>query len=170
MRYLARGSVILFGSCVGQSEFVIDTVFVVVDWIEHSRRDYRERLVEVPEVYKDVTLSPWYQEPFSDSKVCVRANSSETWRLYLGATHERPLNGMFSYFPCFPYEERGKGFARPRIRLDGIITDNLTQGKKLNPQASLHAVKRLWDDVTAQVLEQSLAQGVYTEMPLKRVG
>lgn len=170
LRYLARGSVILFGSCIGKSEFVLDTVFVVDDWIEHSRRDYRERLAEVPEAYKDVTVSPWYQEPFSDMKGCVRAHPAESWRLYFGATQERPLGGMYSYFPCLPYEEEGKGFARPRIRLEGIITDNLPQGKKLNPQPSLNGVKRLWDDVAAQVRDQALALGVYTEMPPKRAG
>lgn len=170
LRYLTKGSVILFGSCVAKSEFVLDTLFVVEDWIEHGRRDYRERLAEVPETYKDVTVSPWYQEPFSDSKACARAYTSETWRLYFGATHERPLEGMFSYFPCLPYGQARKGFARPRIRLDGIITDNLTQGKKLNPQASLHTVKRLWDEVTAQVKEQALALGMYAEMPPRRAG
>jgi hypothetical protein len=168
LRYLAKGSVILFGSCVAKSEFVIDTVFVVDDWMEHSRRDYWQRLAEAPETYKDVTISPWYQEPSTDSKACAGAHPSESWRLYFGVTHERPLGGMFSYFPCLPYGEGGKGFARPRIRLDGIITDNLTQGKKLNPQASLHAVKRLWDEVTAQVREQALALGVYAEMPPRR--
>jgi hypothetical protein len=87
LRYLAKGSVILFGSCVGQSDFVLDTVFVVEDWIEHSRHDYRERLaVEVPETYKDVSISPWYQESFDESISCVSKNSSESWRLYFGAT------------------------------------------------------------------------------------
>lgn len=77
---------------------------------------------------------------------------------------------MFSYFPCLPYAPGSKGFARPRIRLDGVITNNLTQGKKLNPQPSFHAAKRLWDKVTAQVLEQTLALGVSAEMPPKRAG
>lgn len=169
LRYLAKGSVILFGSCVGQSDFVLDTVLVVDDWIEHSRGDYRARLADaVPEAYKEVSISPWYQESFSESKGCVRTNSSESWRLYFGATHERPLNGMWSYFPCLTYEGGGKGFARPRIRLDGVITDNLSQGKKLNPQASLHGVKELWDEVVAQVQEQGLMLGVFTDLPRRR--
>lgn len=171
LRYLARGSVILFGSCVAQSDFVLDTVFVVDDWIEHSRRDYRDRLADaVPEAYKNVTILPWYQEPFSDTKGCVRSHPTESWRLYFGAMLDRPLNGMFSYFPCLPYEEGGKGFARPRIRIDGVITDHLTQGKRLNPQESMPAVKRLWDEVTAQVQEQALMLGVYTEMPPRWAG
>jgi hypothetical protein len=43
LRYLEKGSVILFGSCVGQSDFVLDTVFVVAGWIEHSSGDHLMR-------------------------------------------------------------------------------------------------------------------------------
>jgi hypothetical protein len=65
LRYLSRGSVILFGSCIDKSYFVLDTVFVVDDWVDHSRNNYRELLSNaVPEAYKDVTISPWYQERF----------------------------------------------------------------------------------------------------------
>jgi hypothetical protein len=167
LRYLARGSVLLFGSCVNQSDFVLDTVFVVDDWIEHSRSDFRERLVDaVPEAYKDVTISPWYQESFGEKKGCIQINASESWRLYFGATYEHLLNGMFSFFPCLPYEGE-KGFARPRIRIRGVITDNLSQGKKLNPQESLHDVKTLWDEVAKQVEEQGLRLGVFTGIPCK---
>jgi len=36
MTTLDRGSVILFGSCIGKTEFVVDTVFVVDRWINYS--------------------------------------------------------------------------------------------------------------------------------------
>ncbi len=40
LRRLTRGSVILFGSCLGLSRFVIDTVLVVADHVDHSFEDH----------------------------------------------------------------------------------------------------------------------------------
>ena len=62
LRYLKRGSVLLFGSCIGGA-FALDTVFVVKDWIDHNAANYRELLKgQVPEAYWDVTLFPWHRE------------------------------------------------------------------------------------------------------------
>lgn len=168
LRHLSRGTVILFGSCINQSDFVVDTVFVVDDWIDHSPGDYKKLLAgAVPQAYKDVTISAWYQEPFGERKSLMLLNSSDSWRLYFGATYENPLNGMFSFFPCLPYESGKRGFARPRIHIRGVVTDNLPQGMKLNPQESLHNVKSLWEEVVEQVGEQGLMLGVFTDMPPK---
>jgi hypothetical protein len=166
LRYLSRGSVILFGSCESQSTFVLDTVFVVDDWIDHNRANYTRVLAEaISQCYAEVTMSPWYQDSFAESKACALPNSHETWRLYFGVSHDKPLQGMYSFFPCRPYEAESKGFARARIALPGVITDNLYQGKKYTEQPSLAEMKMLWDEVVAQVQEQGLALGVYAEMP-----
>jgi hypothetical protein len=166
LRYLSRGSVILFGSCVGRQDFVLDTVFVVDDWIDHNRADFRKLLADaVPEAYKVITVSPWYHESFSENKGCIKTVASQSWRLYFGAMFENPIHGMFSFFPCLPYEDGSKGFARPRIRIPRIVTGNLTQGQRLNPQNGLHSVKTLWEEVVRQVIEQGLMLGVCTEIP-----
>jgi hypothetical protein len=47
LRYLSRGSVILFGSCEDKSAFVLDTVFVVDRWIDHDRANYAQ-ILRVP--------------------------------------------------------------------------------------------------------------------------
>src|SRR5262249_39283375 len=54
LRYMDRGSVVLFGSCVG-GIFAIDTVLVVDKWIDHTASDF-ERVLrdEVPAAYRDV--------------------------------------------------------------------------------------------------------------------
>ena len=44
MQRLARGSVILFGSGQHRSQFVVDTVFVVADYVDWNLSNYRERL------------------------------------------------------------------------------------------------------------------------------
>jgi hypothetical protein len=175
LRYLSKGSVIVFGSCEDRKAFVLDTVFVVDHWIDHNRADYREVLAgAVSQEYEEVTISPWYQEPLVESKSCAAAGPQETWRLYFGATYDRPQLGMYSFFPCQPYERKSKGFARPRISLPGRIEDALNQGKKyrdkehpepLCPQT----IKLLWSRLAEQVESQGLALGVYAEMPERRL-
>ena len=74
---------------------------------------------------------------------------------------------MFSFFPCLPHEEGSGGFARPRIRINGVVTDVLSQGEKLTPREPLHEIKALWTQVVEQVAEQGLEVGVFVEMPKK---
>ena len=110
-------------------------------------------------------MGPWYQGPCAETKSCASAVALETWRLYYSAGHNNPLHGMYSFFPCRPYEARSKGFARPRISLPHEITNNLTQGKKLTEQSNLADMELLWRKVVEQVEAQGLALGVYAEMP-----
>ena len=170
LRYLSEGSVILFGSCEDRNEFVLDTVFVVDRWIDHSRLNYRRVLGgAISPEYEEVTVCPWYQEPVAQAKSCAPAGSQATWRLYFGVTCANPLQGMYSFFPCRPYDAKSKGFGRPRISLPSVITDNLNQGKKLTEKRSLDEMKLLWRRVAEQVIEQGLALGVYAEMPERRL-
>lgn len=170
LRYLSKGSVILFGSCEDRSAFVLDTVFVVDRWVDHDRANYRRVLAgAVSQEYKEVTISAWYQGPLVEGKSCAPAGSNETWRLYFGAAYDKPLHGMYSFFPCQTDNPESKGFARPRISLPGVITDNLNQGKKLIEQRSLDEMKLLWGKVAQQVEEQGLGLGVYAEMPERRL-
>jgi len=170
LRYLSKGSVILFGSCEDRSAFMLDTVFVVDHWIDHDRANYRQVGAEaVSQEYKEVTISPWYQEPLVESISCAQTGSLETWRLYFGVIYDKPLHGMYSFFPCQPYEAESKGFARPKISLRGVITDNLNQGKKLTEQQDLDEMKLLWDKVAEQVEKHGLAFGVYAQMPERRL-
>ena len=163
MRNLARGSVILFGSKrPGRAEFTVDTVFVVADFIDHSFRNYRRKLVGViPETYTAVTLSPWY----ADVGGCAAQELSRTYRLYFGATIENPFDGMFSFFPCVSGGRICSGFARPTIHIPGVITPSMTQNKRLNPQQSLADVKLLWEEVVHQVLRHDLALGAFAALP-----
>ena len=162
MQRLARGSVILFGSGRHRSQFVVDTVFVVADYVDWNLSNYREKLKGVvPPEYFHTTLGPIAYE------MKVRNLSpSQTFRLYVGATAARPYEGMFSFFPCRPFAEKAdRGFPRPAVRREGIVTDNLTQGQRMNPQPDVAAVKALWTDVARQVLAQGLDLGVQADLP-----
>ena len=171
LRYLSRGSVILFGSCEDKQRFVLDTVLVVDHWIDHSRSNYKKALGRrISPGYSEVTISPWYKESFAESKSCAATMAEESWRLYFGASYEKPVDDMYSFFPCVPLEAARKGFARPVISLPQTITNNLLQGKRLNPQQGIEEIKALWNEVVAQVHEQALELGVYAEMPPKKKG
>ncbi len=162
LQRLARGSVILFGSGKGRSRFVMDTVFVVADFVDWDLTNYRKKLKGVvPPEYFHSTLKPIAYE------MKVRDLSpSQTFRLYIGATVQKPVEGMFSFFPCLPARDGAEtGFVRPTLRRAGVITDNLIQGQRMNPQADVAAVKELWTDVARQVLDQGLRLGVHADLP-----
>jgi len=158
LRYLDRGSIILFGSCREKRHFVIDTVFVVDRWIDHYRANQRTPEVRdaVSSTYGDVTLDPWYAGDVP---------SKRSHRLYFGATPEAPVDGMFSFFPCLPARAADRGFARPEVRIDGRITSHLLQGKKMTPLPDADGGRELWADVARHVEEEGLKLGVRAELP-----
>lgn len=162
MQRLARGSVILFGSGKHRSRFVVDTVLVVAETIDWDLTNYRERLKGVvPPEYFHATL-----EPIAYEMTVRDLSPSQTFRLYLGATVDQPFDGMFSFFPCLPAQAgEARGFARPVLRRAGIVTDNLTQGQRMNPIQDPATVRALWADFAQQVLDQGLHLGVQARLP-----
>lgn len=139
LRRLSGGSLILFGSAI-RREFVLDTAFVVGAFTDYANGDFAEIQQHVPPEY--VHLSLWTQ--FKGNDTC------DSFRLYRGATLAAPVHGMHSFVPCRPFGDR-VSFARPRLALDGVITQNLTQGKKLTPAEHVDAVRQVWLEVKRQV-------------------
>jgi hypothetical protein len=172
LRNLCRGSVILFGSKrPGRPEFTLDTVFVVAGFVDHTRRDYKRKLAGVvSETYAAVTLAPWYGEtpgckPPESNGGCNSLESERSFRLYLGATLEDPVDGMFSFFPCLTGDGIAQGFARPAIRIPEVISPKMTQNKRLNPRQSTDEITPLWNEVVRQVIAQDLALGIHADLP-----
>ncbi len=173
LRYLEKGSVVLFGSSKND-EFLLDTVFVVKGYIDHDVSNFEEKLkANVSSVYWDVTVKPWYKGDcgFSgcqkeEKTAGCRGDEKQTWRLYFGATIHDRENDMFSFFPCKPDSEE-KGFPRPAIQIQDIINGEITQGKKLNRMYPKDhgRIKELWREVVTQVQDKGLALGVYAEEP-----
>ncbi|MBA3366250.1 MAG: hypothetical protein H0U03_10780 [Actinobacteria bacterium] len=157
LRFLAPGSLVLFGSCREKSRFVVDTVLVVSDYLDHTPGDWQETVDgEVSTTYSRVTLEPWYRGAVPEV---------QSHRLYFGATPDRPVGEMFSFFPCRPYDETSRGFARPEINIPGFITSHLTQGKKIARDLSLAEMSELWKQVVRQVESAGLSLGTYAELP-----
>lgn len=163
LRYLDRGSVVLFGSCMGKQRFVLDTVFVVSHWIDHDAGTFRSALnVRISDTYADVTISPWYGQDFFGIAASMRANS---FRLYFGASYDAPVDGMFSFFPCASFTPGYRGFPRPAIQMDDYITDNLNQGRKITRCSDTAEIRKLWDIVAGQVAGAGLQHGVHAPLP-----
>ena len=159
LRRLGRGSVIVFGS-MKKPHWVVDTVLVVADYVDHTNLDYELLLAgRVPQCYWDTTLG----------LTCKGSELPIHRRWYRGATHDAPTDGMFSFFPCLP-ADKGTPFARPHIELPPeYFTLNLSQGAK---GCALHAgslakstVRELWTSIAEQIFEQGLLLGVWAESP-----
>ena len=77
---------------------MVDTVFVVADYVDWDLSNYRAQLKDVvPPEYFHATL-----EPIAYEMKVRDLSPSQTFRLYLGATADQPFDGMFSFFPCLP--------------------------------------------------------------------
>jgi hypothetical protein len=142
MRRLAPGSLILFGSSV-EGGFVLDTALVVGDYIDYPRGEY--------DVLADADLPDEYWGMGLYTQALIEP-TTDSFRLYRGATYGERISGMFSFTPCRPIDEHFR-FARPRISLDGQITQSLTQGKKFTEIDSTDALKEVWTDVYQQVID-----------------
>lgn len=159
LRYLPRGSVILFGSHMGGA-FCLDTIIVVSSYIDHTTGTWEDKLQgHVPDVYWSTTLLPVY------------ANGDRThnrlgigWRMYQSATFGDRIGGMFSFVPARPVADVPEPFERPRVRLAGLITDGLKQGQKFTPLPPL-TLHDAWLDVVEQVTGEDLVLATTLALP-----
>jgi len=157
LRDLAQASLILFGS-LRHGGFVLDTVLVVGESVLHDAQNWSTVLARrISDTYAAVTMLPTYQTAWP-----------HPLRLYSGATFAKPVDEIFSFVPCLPAARAPKGFVRPIIRLDGIITPGLMMGAKVTHNLALGEIKQRWDTVVAQVREQNLALGVRFDLPPRR--
>lgn len=140
LRRLGAGSLILYGSSVNK-RFALDTVFVVGDFVDYPIGVFDDLRGRVPDEYYALSLHPQ----------TLGNATCDSFRLYFGATLESPTGGMFSFTPCRPFKGPSTGFARPPIKLPGVITQNLMQGKKLTVMGDLREVKGVWEEVVRQL-------------------
>jgi hypothetical protein len=158
LRNLGRGAVVLFGSSLSGA-FVLDTVLVVTGYVDHNLHDlnFRTELVGIasPENMR-MTLEPWYS-----------SGIETTFRFYVGATPEHPVNGMFSFVPCRPVEGLGDGFARPAIDLGRFIKPRLSMQARTSAALDADRIAELWRRVADQVLasDEQLALATRLDLP-----
>ena len=145
LRWLAPGSLILFGSAVDK-RFVLDTALVVKDYKDYPRGDYNSLEGLVPDMYYGAALHP---QSLVDEAV-------DSFRLYRGKNYAD--DWPFSFVPCVAMERNMLGFARPNIILPSAITQNLSQGKKIT-RATEAQIENAWLSVLRQVEEQGCSAG-----------
>jgi hypothetical protein len=154
LRGLGRGSLILFGSNIAGG-FVLDTALVVAGWVKHDYETFKEKLAGVA----------------SDAHMRAGVTPFHGWgmkgplRYYAGATPANNVSGMYSFVPCQLANGVKSGFARPEIKLDGLINPNLRQQARSSEPLDVATVAGLWRQVVGQVLDQRLALATRLELP-----
>lgn len=162
MTKLERGSIILFGSHKQNKKtreklFLLDTVFVVSDWIEYKGKE-------------DILYSnePRINKEFHE--IFTRFVDSQDFqrRLYFGATYENSVNGMYSFVPAKVNNNAKFGFERPHVKLENIINPKKNTGFKISNR-SIDDCKEIWDKIAMQIDNLNLKKGINFEMPKKKI-
>jgi len=147
---VAGGSVVLFGSKV-QGRFSLDTVLVVAR---------SSTYVPIHGVDGGDAIDALVIDPLAASE----KDSGSTFRLYEGATAAEPVDGMFSFVPCTPYDGQRRGFARPQLDLGDLLNHNLTQNVRCTLATAGEAIE-VWQRVVHQVLDAGLVLGTSFAIP-----
>lgn len=164
---IERGDIILFGSIL-KKEFVLDTLFVVKDYI-----DYNWSLYHTGKLSAITKKSLEYDEITLKAGSCGTQNLYTNFRFYIGNNYDNlNSNNIFSFFPAQMFTDNlTKGFKRPVIDLS-IISNN-PDDLKLNPQSAkiiqIHSQDRLkdiWEKIVTKVREKTEI-GIFTEIPKK---
>lgn len=124
------------------ARFVLDTVLVVAGWIEHDCNTFKEKLAGVA----------------SDAHIRMGLQPFHGWgklgmlRYYAGATPRSSVSDMYSFVPCRPATGGTSNFARPEIKLDGLINPNLRMQARSSDPLDVATVAGLWGEVAEHVL------------------
>lgn len=167
MTRLKRGDIILFGSHKGAG-FVLDTLFVVARAIPYETASYDGVKKALPK--DDFTL--FFTNSFvtmaePDLSSCGRGCGDSCGGqklsrvLYVGATFEEPVDGMYSFAPAMPVGSCPAGFARPALgkrEVPGISPD-LRQGFKAKIDASDR--QTVWKNICSAVFKAGCVLGVH---------
>ncbi|MFA6920785.1 MAG: hypothetical protein WC216_02995 [Gallionella sp.] len=132
---LRRGDIVVFGSKLA-GNFVVDTVFVVDDWVS----------------VQDPSLCGLFKQAngayFLKDKLVCR-----------GASFANPVDGMFSFFPALPFAAGGtpQPFRRPTLNLPSLINHNHGRGLRIKHNQNSKAV---WQEIVTQIMKQNLILGL----------
>ncbi len=156
LQRLTPGSVICFGSALG-GEFCADTVFVIA--------------AAEPWSPVDPVIAARTGQAFAACTAESLSSGTDSFgharlTLYRGATIDAPVDGMYSFVPALPADGGYPRFARPPIRLAGLINPASTQSAfgASRPRPS-RVVRDAWEAIRHQVLAAGLMLAVHLETP-----
>lgn len=153
MQSLTRGSVVCFGSAIA-GKFCLDTVMVIArveSWVPASGAD-----LGAGDAFQACTASL----PCGDeSKHPARLS------LYWGATIDDPVNGMYSFVPALPANQRYPRFARPTIELPDGLVSPARQSPHRSPFMPPQEIRGIWEAIRRQVLAAGLMLALSLDTP-----
>lgn len=153
LRHLAPGSVVVFGSRF-KGEWVLDTVLVVARRRSYRAREARLAFQGLPKAFLEVAAGP-----IADNR------ARQSFALYHGATPQRCVDGMFSFFPARPAGGES-GFRRPCIELpSAYFNRGLRRSHKQTRDAARKDLVWLWESLVSQVRDSGLVLGTYAAVP-----
>ena len=93
-------------------------------------------------------------------------NEEASFRLYVGATPDDPVEGMFSFFPAMP-AHGDAGFPRPLLDLPSEYFNlrSWQAPKGSRRERTSEELRGLWKSLVAQVRETGLVLGTHAAMP-----
>ena len=150
LRYLDKGSLILFGSHKHDASgpyFALDTVFVVGDYRDYTGANY-------------LTTLAGFIPPHYDEIMDMSSYGPMQLRCYKGASYKAPFDGMYSFVPC--KLASAPKFEQVRLTASVIpdLSVNQTQGKKFLHFTNIADIKKIWEDVREAVNKQGFLEGV----------
>ncbi len=101
-----------------------------------------------------MTLEPWYG--WGDER---------TFRFYVGATPDDPVEGMYSFVPARQVDGVRSGFARPAIELWGLVNPNVRMQARTSPAIPLSEIATCWREIAKGVLDSGLVLATRLEEP-----
>lgn len=158
LSFLDKGSLILFGSTKGKekdsSYFMLDTVFVVSDYIDYNPQ-HTHRV-------QDGRISKMYHEVVYKMAFPSLTGYSLNLRLYFGATYEAKIHDMYSYSPSMLYNKDNYGFPRVVLKDIEYITNNLNSAPNLQKKRnfSLEEVHMFWVKIREISRNHGCVEGV----------
>jgi hypothetical protein len=169
LQNLAPGTLILFGSALEPSSaarrFVIDTVFVVS---EDRQRFTPADPPNTDEAFRICTVESLATD--GDGMMCGSVKScgaTNSWfTLYRGATHENPVDGMYSFVPCKRADRENFRFSRPKLSLPSEIVSPASQAPNGagNPLPR-RKIQDLWKIVRDQIHSAGCLERVHFSTP-----
>ena len=110
------------------------------------------------------SLDLYYQLVISKALPQGKPNSIKL-RLYLGATFDNPIDGMYSFSPARVCGETPSGFPRVRLQDLAFLTNNLNSAPSFFPKRSLPPLTpemqyAYWSAVRDESRKQGCLEGV----------
>lgn len=162
---LLPGSIILFGSTnntrydnrkVKESWYRVDTVFVVKEVIEVNQEIINQYMAksapgEKYEIYYNVALK------------YLDLNDGLSHKLYVGATYDEPINGMYSFVPAKISSDVGYA----TMRMDGEEFEEVSQAIQSKGRVIVEEekVKEFWERLLKYTYKKGYIPAVRINLP-----